>query len=564
MKAVRSYIRENGVLLFFFISAVSVFALTLYANNTARSSHDMMVHAIQTRLENVAFAASQIVSAAELDKFHTKEDSETPEYAALREKLFKFAADYGVEYVYYWRVYGEDQIQYIVDNDTDPETQSTTETFFERDPEVTPVIAGEMKSSNLGEYTPTWDGLITGFARVFDENGSVYCVAGVDIKDDEIVYQYDLSITLYTIQTVSLVISIALALTLLILYKRKFGELQRVNTNLQKLVEEETHKALALHETFGRYLSDEIVKDLLESPQGLSLGGKKQNITVLISDIRNFTAIAEGMRVEDAVLMLNHYFSVMVDVIHKNKGTVIEFLGDGILAIFGAPVSYEQHADYAIACALEMQIAIDIVNNYNSEHNYPPLEIGVGIDTGEAIVGNIGSSRVMKYNVVGRSVNLASRIEGYSTGAQVLISEASRRAVKAQVHVEQVLEVHPKGVQSAINIYQIDSIGKPFSLALIKEQEELKRFETPIAVSCYKVKKKAVVQIEQICYILSVSSHKAMIVADKTDLHLDELDNIKLVSAAKKEAFAKVVKTSHHGVVSIRFTAAAKEFIASL
>ena len=337
-----------------------------------------------------------------------------------------------------------------------------------------------------------------------------------------------------------------------------------MNKNLHKMVEDETHKVLALHETFGRYLSDEIVKDLLESPQGLSLGGKKQNITVLICDIRNFTMLAENMRVEDAVQMLNHYFGVMVDVIHKNKGTVIEFLGDGVLAIFGAPVHYENHADFAVACALEMQIAMDMVHHFNAEHGFPKFGIGIGINTGETIVGNIGSPKVMKYNVIGQSVNLASRIEGYSTASQVLISDSTRLAVKAPLHIEQVFEVHPKGVQGALKVYHIDSIGKPFSLALISSEESLKRLETPVAVVCYKVKHKAVVQVEQHYFLLSVSPHKAIMLPAKTDIVLGEMDTIKLVSRTKHEAFAKVVKRTEQGTLIIRFTSAAKEFIASL
>jgi adenylate cyclase len=137
-------------------------------------------------------------------------------------------------------------------------------------------------------------------------------------------------------------------------------QIQRLNSQLEL-------RNRLLQETFGRYLSDEIVHTLLESPDGLALGGKKRFITVLMTDLRGFTLISEQMDVEAVVCMLNHYFSEMVDIIHKHNGTVIEFIGDAVLAIFGAPVEDENHADEAVACAVEMQLIMESVNACKSE-----------------------------------------------------------------------------------------------------------------------------------------------------------------------------------------------------
>ena len=177
-----------------------------------------------------------------------------------------------------------------------------------------------------------------------------------------------------------------------------------------------------LNETFGRFLSDDIVKELLDTPGGLELGGKKQVLTIMMSDLRGFTAISEKMDPSDLVTMLNHYLGAMTDVIQNRSGTIIEFIGDGIMVLFGAPAKDPSHADNAIAAAIEMENAMADVNKWNLERGYPLLEMGIGIVTGEVVIGNIGSDKRMKYGVVGSSVNLCGRIESYTFGNQILIS----------------------------------------------------------------------------------------------------------------------------------------------
>jgi adenylate cyclase len=310
-------------------------------------------------------------------------------------------------------------------------------------------------------------------------------------------------------------------------------------------------------------LSDEIVKDLLESPEGLALGGKKQHITILMSDIRGFTHLSEQMRVEDAVAMLNHYFSAMVDVINKYNGTLIEFLGDGILAIFGAPVTYENHPDSAVACAMEMQLAMEEVNRWNVRNNFPELEIGIGINTGETIVGNIGSAKAMKYNVIGNNVNLVSRIETYSTGGQVIVSESTCNSVKAELHVVQFMEVLPKGVTAPIKLYQVDAFGAPYNLELKDVEKPLVQLSKPLPVSIYRIDEKRVDDKPMQYFMLSFSEEKAVIIAGKDESPLEVFDNIKVINPDGVETFAKIIRKSSEGVFILRFTSAAKEFIDS-
>ena len=155
-----------------------------------------------------------------------------------------------------------------------------------------------------------------------------------------------------------------------------------------------------LSKTFGLFLSDEIVKRLLDTPNGLALGGTKMDVTIMMSDIRGFTAMSERMDPTDLIDMLNHYLGKMTEIIQKRRGTIIEFIGDGIMAIFGAPAVYEEHASCAVAAALEMQAAMDEINEWNMERDYPPLEMGIGLDRGEVIIGTIGSEKRMKYGAI--------------------------------------------------------------------------------------------------------------------------------------------------------------------
>ena len=221
-----------------------------------------------------------------------------------------------------------------------------------------------------------------------------------------------------------------------------------------------------IEQTFGRYMSTEIAESLLKTPRGLSLSGEKKIVTIMMSDLRGFSALCETLPPETIVKVLNNYLSEMTTVIQKHNGTIHEFIGDAILAIFGAPLQRPDDAYRAVACALEMQIAMDRVNAWNDQHGFPRLEMGIGINTGEAVAGTIGSDKRAKYSVVGSNVNLAVRIEGYTIGGQILISQATRDAVKATLGIVRSLTAEPKGIANPITIYEVESMEDDRALAL--------------------------------------------------------------------------------------------------
>jgi len=221
-----------------------------------------------------------------------------------------------------------------------------------------------------------------------------------------------------------------------------------------------------IKKTFGRYLSDEIVESILETPQGLKLGGEKKEVTILMSDLRGFTSIGERLQAEDVLWVLNNYLRKMTDIIFKHQGTIDEIIGDAILVIFGAPFTKPDDACRAIACALEMQLSMNEVNIHNQQMGCPELSMGIGINTGEVIVGNIGSARRAKYGVIGSNVNLTSRIESYTLGGQILISEQTLKSCQQKLRIDRQMEVMPKGLKEPITIYEIGGICGDFNIFL--------------------------------------------------------------------------------------------------
>src|SRR5262249_39574626 len=204
--------------------------------------------------------------------------------------------------------------------------------------------------------------------------------------------------------------------------------LARVNTHLtmddlrRNLAAKNVELARAhelVRRAFGRYVSEEVAASILQSPEGLELGGEEREVTILMSDLRGFTALAAWLTPQDVIKFLNLYLEAMVDVIGRYEGTIDEILGDAILVIFGAPVACSDHATKAVACGLAMQLAMPEVNRRLAEKGAAELEMGIGIHSGPVIVGNIGSLRRTKYAGVGLNVNLAGRIESFTTGGQV-------------------------------------------------------------------------------------------------------------------------------------------------
>jgi len=220
---------------------------------------------------------------------------------------------------------------------------------------------------------------------------------------------------------------------------------------------------------FGRYLTDEVADHILKSPAGLKLGGEKRTVTLMLTDLRGFTHLSDRLEAEAIVTILNNYLKEMIEIIARYRGTIDEIIGDAILVIFGAPLDSNQHAEQAVACALEMQLAMEGINQWNRDHGYPEIDMGIGVHTGSVVVGNIGSEKRSKYGVVGREINLTSRIESYTVGGQVLISEQTAAAVGEHLRIRWRREVLPKGFDQPIVICDVAGLDRKGDPLLLDE-----------------------------------------------------------------------------------------------
>ena len=246
--------------------------------------------------------------------------------------------------------------------------------------------------------------------------------------------------------------------------RERTADLAQANTDLEK-------RNTLIRQVFGRYLTDEVVATLLESPEGLKLGGDRRKITILTSDLRGFTSLSERLSPEEVINILNLYLEYMADTITKYQGTIDEFMGDGILVLFGAPTAREDDAVRAVACACAMQLAMGSVNEKMKQLGLPQLEMGIGINTGEVVVGNIGSEKRTKYGIVGSQVNLTYRIESYTTAGQILISEQTLKDAGSIVKISGQKQVQPKGITELITIYEVSGIAGFYNLYLPREEE---------------------------------------------------------------------------------------------
>ena len=227
-----------------------------------------------------------------------------------------------------------------------------------------------------------------------------------------------------------------------------------------------------IRETFGRYTSDDIVGVLLDLPEGLKLGGEKRQVTLLMSDLRGFTALAERLEATQVVALLNHYLSGMIEIIQRNGGTIDDIIGDAILVVFGAPVAMPDAAQRAVCCGLEMQKAMQEVNEYNFQKGWPEIEMGIALHTGETVVGNIGSTKRSKYGVIGQPVNLTARIESFTVGGQVLVSPTLISAVNHGLILGDEVKVHGKGMRKALRCREL--LGhEDYPELMLKEEEPI-------------------------------------------------------------------------------------------
>ncbi len=301
-----------------------------------------------------------------------------------------------------------------------------------------------------------------------------------------------------------------------------------------------------IRDTFGRYVTKEVVKELLDTSDGLKLGGEIREVTIMLSDLRGFTPIAEQLRPDQVIEVLNSYLSQMSKIIGQYKGTINEFIGDAILTFFGAPVKYGDSPARAVACALAMQLGMEEVNRKNNEKGLPPLYMGIGINTGDVIVGNIGSKERAKYGVVGHNINLTSRVEGATIGGQILITPSTYEKIKDLLIVRSVRSIRFKGVEENIDLYDVIGMKAPYNLTLPDVPDERTPLKTPISVTLNRMKDKKAVSEAIVAELTHFSSLWATLKVAEEIAPLQELriDFIGEKTDGKVYMYAKVANVT--------------------
>ncbi|AGP37297.1 adenylate/guanylate cyclase domain-containing protein [Sorangium cellulosum] len=335
--------------------------------------------------------------------------------------------------------------------------------------------------------------------------------------------------------------------------------LKRSREQLSQLAAELSVKSEFIRKTFGRYLSDDVVNRLLSSPEAQLLGGEEREVTIMMTDLRSFTTMTENMPPEVVMRLLNGYLGEMARIIIARGGTIIEFIGDAILALFGAPFATGDDTRRAVACALEMQIAMDAVNEKNSAEGLPTLQMGIALNTGPVVVGNIGSEARTKYGVVGSQVNLTSRIESCTVGRQILIADTTRRSAGAGLLLGQSHALAVKGFSHRVLVHELLGLDNPERLYLPERRVEILALSSPLPVVCARLAGKRVEGEPQSAFILGLSPFGAVLrlhprPAPFTNLQLHP--SVALAEQLGGELHAKVIELDPRAedVVRIHFT----------
>jgi class 3 adenylate cyclase len=340
--------------------------------------------------------------------------------------------------------------------------------------------------------------------------------------------------------------------------KRAMGEIRRLNEELQR-------RNQFIRRTFGRYLSDEVVASLLETPEGTRLGGEKRTVTLLMSDLRGFSALAERLAPEQVVRLLNNYLGAMAEVITSFQGTIDEFIGDAILALFGAPMDREDDAERAAACAVAMQLKMAEVNETNRQEGLPEVQMGVAINTGEVIVGNIGSQTRAKYGVVGTNVNLTARIESITLPGQILASQSTVERAGEGLLLGESRTFQAKGFKDPVTAYELKGVRGRHGAVLPEPDEEMSDLVRGIPVSFTVVDGTHIRQPAAEGRFVRASASAAWVVSDHTAPPHANV-RIRLRDEAGTELpvdlYARVAEGDSDGGFQVRFSSAPPEVVA--
>jgi adenylate cyclase len=464
------------------IGVVSVvLALGIVYSVTQKKLFDQM----RTKVASIAASAAALVDPDLMENIHTSQDEYSPDYNLFQQQLRKVAGSNQREDIYIKYVYtiqpsplNPKQLIFVVDAAEAPEGPGEVYSYSD---------AGEILAHLDQPYgekefsTDPWGIWLSGFAPIYDSQGKYIATLGLDANVQSIV---SASHRLLIYGAISLCAALLFAIVFAYLLSRvatsSLASLNRTvkeigQGNLTSASHLRTHdefenlgdsinemtKGLRERErlkmNFARYVSQYVLEKILQSESLSKLEGERKKITVLVSDIRQFTLLAEKLHPEEVISLLNQYFERMLDVIFRNHGTLDKFMGDGILVEFGAPLDDPEQEKNALTCALQMQEELKNLCDAWEKEGKPRIEIGIGIHTGLAIIGNIGSEKRMEFTAIGNTINFAHRLEQATKILKktILVSEDTALAVKDQFTLENLGPVTLPDGEGKTNVYAL-------------------------------------------------------------------------------------------------------------
>lgn len=464
-------------------------------------ARDALFGALQSKVLSIAATTASSIDGDLHQQIRSREDEDSEAYQRIVRQLREARdanrrSDVDVAYIYtmLYNPKSPGEILFGVDAEEDPEQKSDVGDVYEGRP-GTPLIVTENQVD--GDFSvDRWGTWLSANAPIRNRAGVVVGALGVDVRAEDVlerlaVIRWSLLTALGASITLAVILSFALAgrvsrpllavrntverigqgdfdARVHLKTRDEFGQVaQAINRMAVELKERDELKG-----AFARYVSKDVMDEILQSGGELTLQGMRRKVTVLFSDIRNFTTFAEGHSPEEVVGFLNEYFESMIDVIFRNKGMLDKFLGDGLMVLFGAPLDDGEQEINAVRAAVEMQQELRRLSCKWLQDLHAEIRVGIGVHTGQAIVGNVGSDKRMEYTAIGDTVNVASRLETSTkvVGVPILVSETTFESVRERFPFEDRGAISVKGRNAPIAVY---SVATEAYEARTTEDEEL-------------------------------------------------------------------------------------------
>lgn len=462
---------------------------------------------IRSKILSLIINSEQVIDPNELKQFiQSNGKTNTAEFKRLNDELLEIRdlnrrSDIYVEYVYLLKKYDDSNHYYFL-MDVQSGVHEGKTRFGELYPsriEIPPGLSAPFVTTHI--YSDEWGTWLSGYAPIYDQAGNQVAILGIDVRTKEIYLELE-KLLLYGL--IAFAISIFVAVIFAYFLSKlvssslgmlcdtvksigkgdfstrssldtrdEFNELSLAINNMAKGLEERERLKLG----FARYVSQYALEELLKMDKPISLEGERKKVTLLFSDIRHFTGMAEELPPEEVLKLLNEYFTEMIEVIFNYGGTLDKFIGDGMMVEFGAPLEDKLQELHAVLAAVHMQLHLDKLCDKWEKEGKQRLSMGIGIHSGLAVLGNIGSELRMEYTAIGDTVNVASRLERFTKKIEkpVIVSKSVYEKVKDHFIFEDLKEIEIPGRKGIIQAYSLDPYAQKglHQLELIHEQHKI-------------------------------------------------------------------------------------------